>query len=118
MIPRVLRDAIVATADRQNVNASTLYYLWEMQAVQLAQHGYGHLLPQDRTLRGEHGGGDNGAVTWRQSAEEDAQCRAILHAAGSSVSAVLGEAGRSYVTAGGLVVMMSWPPKSAWRIAA
>lgn len=105
-------------AEYNNVKLSSLWYMWIVQAAQLAERGYGHLLPQvplygtkRRIQRGTRGGQANTRMaSWLQGLPEFRRCQDVINEAGSSVPACLHDAMRAYAEANGDVVAMSWPP--------
>ncbi len=116
-----LPDDLVADVKNQakldDTALEELWFHWLALAALLAHRGYGHLLPQGRRApRGTAGPVQK--IRWRQGRERVERCRQEIEAAGSSISAVLREAGKAYVDARGDHLAMSWPGSWAEREAA
>lgn len=116
-LPVPLVDDLRHQAEANGTTVAALCFHWVITAARFAQQGYGHRLPQERRAR-RGTLGETREVRWPQGRESYSACQALIAGAGSSVAAVLRTAGLAYVEAGGDVVMMAWPPKSALAEAA
>lgn len=117
-MPKGLVEQLHTLAEFRGTNTSSLCYLWFIEAARLADQGRGDLLPQVGVFRGlrRRDPGTLGpvkVVRWKQGQAEWDRLRALIDAAGSTVPAVLEVAAAAYIAAGGDVLAMAWPPKSA-----
>ena len=94
---------------------------WVITAARLAYRSQGRLLPKRRPTRDRAPRGEatpKAKLRWSQSDAQYAWCKQLIDDAGSSLTDVLREAVQAYLDADGDVVAMTWPPKSASRVAA
>jgi len=111
-LPESLVSRLAEAADSNGESVGELCYHWIITAARLVQAGKGRRLPQQhRAPRGTVG--PVRTVRWKQSADQFHKCRDLITGAGSSVPAVLREAGEAYLAAGNDAVMMAWPGKRA-----
>lgn len=107
-LPESLVEDVKNLAAANETTLAELWFHWVTTAARLAHRGYGHLLPQEkRAKRGTLG--DPHMARWAQSKASFERSRQAIEAEGSSVPAVLREAGASYVAANGDHLEMDWP---------
>uniref|UniRef100_UPI003F494070 hypothetical protein n=1 Tax=Pseudonocardia sp. CA-138482 TaxID=3240023 RepID=UPI003F494070 len=108
-LPEDLAEHLKRYAAINGTTVAEMCYHWVVMAANLAAMGLGKLLPQERRAPRDSVGPTR-VVRWMQGEAEERRCRAQIEGAGSSIAAVLREAGWSLVEADGDVVMI-WPLK-------